>query len=185
MDRRNFLKKSSLGTIAGLVGNSETFRIAAEVPAIVRVPPADEVVRCAVIGFGPWGREIATEIEDLPEMRLSAVCDTYAPMLRRARRSHPDADQHEDYRAVLEDPEIDAVMVATPTHQHRQVVIDALAAGKHVYCEAPMAHSTEDARAIGEAANKASDQIFQVGLHLRTEPPVPICLPVHTQRSTR
>lgn len=152
------------------MGTRDAYRIVAESPTVMRQPPADEVVRCALIGFGLWGREVAETVEDHPEIQLSAICDTYAPMLRRAQRAHPDATRHTDYAEILSNPDIDAVLVATPSHLHRQVVLDALAAGKHVYCEAPMAHSIEDARAIGKAANAASDQIFQVGLHLRTEP---------------
>ncbi len=171
MDRRHFLKKGSLaGSLVGIVGARDAFRIVAESTASRRQPPADEVVRCALIGFGQWGRVVAETLEDLPEMQLAAICDTYAPMLRRAQRAHPDATRHTDYREILSDADVDAILVATPSHLHRQVVVDALAAGKHVYCEAPMAHSVEDARAIGEAANAADDQIFQVGLHLRTEP---------------
>ncbi|MBO6576035.1 MAG: Gfo/Idh/MocA family oxidoreductase [Rhodothermales bacterium] len=170
MDRRNFLKKTSLGSIAGLVGVRDAYRIVADRPEFTRRPPPDEVVRCGLIGFGTWGRNIAEQLDDLPEMQLTAICDTYGPMLRRAQRSHPDATRHEDYTELLSNPDIDAILVATPTHQHRQVVIDALSAGKHVYCESPMAHTVEDARAIAQAANEHPDQIFQVGLHLRSEP---------------
>ena len=160
MDRRRFLKNGSMGTLLSLVG-----------PTVASASrPTDETVSCAVIGFGPWGRDIAAAIEDIPEMSLSAICDDYPIMLRRAQRAHPDTVRHADCRAVLDDPTIQAVFVATPTHLHRQIVIDALAAGKHVYCEAPMAASIDDARAIAQAALAVPGQIFQVGLHLRTEP---------------
>lgn len=171
MDRRLFLKKGSMaGSLMGLIGGPEAYRIVSEPLEKLRTPPADEVIRCGLVGFGQWGRTIGETLDDLPEVELTAICDTYAPMLRRARRSHPDATRHESYQELLDNPEIDAILVATPTHLHRQVVVDALAAGKHVYCESPMAHTVEDARAIGEAANAAPDQIFQVGLHLRSEP---------------
>lgn len=170
MDRRKFIKKGGLGTLAGLVGGGQAVRIAQAVPEPWRQAPADEVVRCGLIGFGQWGRVLAETVEDVPELRLAAICDTYAPMLRRAQRAHPDATRHEDYRELLDNPDLDAVLIATPTHQHTRIVVDALAAGKHVYCEAPLAHTPEEARVIGEAANKAPDQIFQTGLFLRTEP---------------
>jgi predicted dehydrogenase len=152
-----------------MVGVGGAIRIAAE-PTPMRTTRVDETVRVAIVGFGPWGRFMAEAVDDLPEMTLVAICDSYAPMLRRAARSFPDANRHADYAEVLDNPEIDAILVATPTHLHRRVVVDALAAGKHVYCEAPMAHSVEDARAIAEAAGASPDRIFQVGLHLRTEP---------------
>jgi predicted dehydrogenase len=70
---------------------------------------------------------------------------------------------------VLEDPAVKGVFVATPTHLHKQIVLDAIAAGKHVFCEAPLAHTVEDARAIA-LAGKNAKTIFQVGLHNRTNP---------------
>jgi predicted dehydrogenase len=82
----------------------------------------------------------------------------------------PDVETHSDYRAVLDDPDITSVFVATPTHLHRQIVIDALAAGKHVYCEAPLASTIEDAAAIARAAREARGQIFQSGLLHRFNP---------------
>ncbi len=125
---------------------------------------------CGLVGFGQWGREIAQTLGGMPEAELVAVADTYPMMLRRVERSVPDATGHADYREILDNPDIKAVFVATPTHLHRQIVIDALEAGKHVYCEAPMASTIEDARAIALAAQDHPDQIFQVGQLLRTEP---------------
>src|SRR5690606_28595234 len=75
-----------------------------------------------------------------------------------------------DFRRVLDDATIPAVIVATPTHLHREVAVAALQAGKHVYCEMPLAHTVQDARAIAEAAAAAKKQVFQVGLKYRTNP---------------
>jgi predicted dehydrogenase len=169
MDRRRFLQRSSLGTLIGLAGAGDLLH-GARAGARRQGTRPDEQLACAVVGFGEWGRQVALEVEDVPELRLAAVCDEYPVMLRRAQRAHPDAARHASVDAVLDDPAIPAVLVATPTHRHLEVVRKALAAGKHVYCEAPMAASIEDARAIAEAAAGAQGQIFQVGLHLRTEP---------------
>jgi predicted dehydrogenase len=62
------------------------------------------------------------------------------------------------------------VIIATPTHQHKSIALEALKAGKHVYCEAPMASSIEDAKEIARAAKAAKQQIFQPGLQLRADP---------------
>jgi predicted dehydrogenase len=62
------------------------------------------------------------------------------------------------------------VVIATPTHQHLQIVLDALDAGKHVYCEAPLAHSIDDAKAIARAAQKSFKSVFQAGLQERSHP---------------
>ena len=64
---------------------------------------------------------------------------------------------------------MEAVIVATPSHRHKEIVLAALQAGKHVYCEAPLASSIEDARAIAQAAKAAIKLNFQTGLQLRSD----------------
>lgn len=124
----------------------------------------------ALIGCGVWGREILNTLAQLPGAEVAVVCDTHAAMRRRAVQVAPRAAQVEDYRQVLSNPSIRGVLVATPSHQHKDIVIDALKAGKHVYCEAPLAHTIADARAIAEAAKAAPLQYFQAGLSLRSDP---------------
>ncbi|MDX1546087.1 MAG: Gfo/Idh/MocA family oxidoreductase [Rhodothermales bacterium] len=166
LSRRSFLKKSSL--VLGLAGAVE---IPAEAPAVRPARPADaKPMNLALLGFGPWGREIASTLERLPEVHLAAVSDPYDVMLRRVGRSYPEARTETDYRVLLDDPAIDGVIIATPTHTHRQLAVDALQAGKHVYCEAPLAHTIDDARAIARAAAAAEGQIFQSGLQYRSDP---------------
>jgi predicted dehydrogenase len=166
LSRRNFLKKSSMVPLAGLVGSSGPRVTEARVSRL----PQDAQVGCGLIGFGQWGREIASTLDRIPEARLAAICDNYDVMLRRAQRSFPDASRHVDYREVLASPDVQAVLVATPTHLHRDIVIEALEAGKSVYCEVPLASTLEDARAIAEAARAAEGQVFQAGLLYRSNP---------------
>ena len=166
--RRNFLKTGSLGTLAGVLASAERIPVAAAQPREGR--DIENPYPCAVIGFGEWGREIAAAIEDIEELQLAAICDNFPLMLRRAQRSHPQAARVADYRKVLDNPEIVAVFVATATHEHKEIVLDALQAGKHVYCEAPLAHTIEDARTIAQAGLAADGQIFQAGMLYRTEP---------------
>ncbi len=133
-------------------------------------PDSREDVSIGIVGYGPQGREIADTLLRVPGASISAICDTYAPMLRRAQRDVPDATRHEDYREILDNQNIQAVIVATPTHLHRDIAIHALEAGKNVYCEAPMASSIDDAKRIASAAQNASNQIFQVGQIYRSNP---------------
>jgi predicted dehydrogenase len=171
LGRRDFLKRGSIASVAAMMGASEI----EAAPRPLVVPPGsrdrgDEQLDCGIIGFGEWGREIAATIDRLPNARVAAVSDNFPLMLQRARRSFPDASMHEDYREVLDDPAIRAVLVATPTHLHKDIAIAALQAGKHVYCEVPLAHTVEDARAIADAAAAARGQVFQCGLKYRTSP---------------
>jgi len=126
-------------------------------------------VPVGVIGCGPWARELLKTLATLPNGPVVAVCDTYPAMVKRAATLAPNAQSYADYKQVLADPKVKAVVVATPTHLHKDIVIDALQAGKHVYCEAPMAASKEDARAIAKAARDAFQLNFQVGLQSRAD----------------
>ncbi|MDX1740818.1 MAG: Gfo/Idh/MocA family oxidoreductase, partial [Rhodothermales bacterium] len=167
LTRRSFLKKSSLAPLAGIVGAGSEPLSSPRPRSVDSVQ--DEPFSVALVGFGPWGREIAATLDRMPQARLAAVCDSYEVMLRRAERSHPDASRMSDVAELLE-TDVSAVIVATPTHQHRDIVVAALEAGKHVYCEAPLASSIEDARAIARAAMDHPDLIFQSGLQYRSDP---------------
>ena len=167
ISRRDFLKTSSLGTLAGVL-TSEWVLLEPE-PTELR-PSITDTVNCAVIGYGLWGREISATLLRLEEANLVAVCDTYPVMLRRAERSLSEISTYTDYREILDHAEIPAVFIATPSHLHSQIVLDALQAGKHVYCEAPLASSIDDARRIAATAREHEGQIFQGGLLYRTEP---------------
>src|SRR5688500_2312305 len=134
-------------------------------------------VKCGVIGLGARGREIVSTLTRLKQAEVSAVCDKYAAFMRRGTSLAPKAKALEDYRKVLDDKEITSVLIATPTHQHKDIVKEALQAGKHVYCEAPLAHTMEDARAIAQAARAATKQIFQAGLQMRSDPQRHFLLP--------
>ena len=164
LSRRNFLKRSSLIPLSGLL---------AQAPAIgadTRRAAFREQVQAAVIGFGPQGRDIAATLTRIPEVDLVAVADTYGVMLRRAQRAAPGVATFEDYREALDNPDISTVFIATPTHLHKHIALDALSAGKHVYVEAPMASTIDDARAMAQAARDNPDLIFQVGLLARSHP---------------
>lgn len=176
--RRNFLKGGSFATLMAMMGGVEL---------IAQTPPAPEAdgpkkiklpqVKVAVVGLGPWGREILDQLGRLEQADIVAICDNYAAMLKRSATKAPKAAPVEDYRAVLANRDVQAVIVATGTHQHKEIVLAALAAGKHVYCEAPLAHSVADAQAIARAARSALGRVFQAGLQLRSDPQRHFLLP--------
>ena len=106
----------------------------------------------------------------IPSAPVVAVSDTYPTYLRRGLRGAPKAMGYPSHTELLADENVQAVVVATPTHLHREVALAALEAGKHVYCEAPMAHTIDDARAIAKAAEASPKLSFQVGLQTRSDP---------------
>lgn len=167
-NRRDFLKNSSLATLMTMMGGVELF---AETNAASGTE--SKVVtklKVAVIGLGTWGREILNTLAVVPEADVAAVCDTYPASLRRGASLAPGAAQATDYKAILDNKDIKALIVATPTHQHKDITLAALKAGKHVYCEAPLASTIDDARAIALAGKAAKQVIFQSGLQLRADP---------------
>src|SRR5882672_9607768 len=167
-NRRDFLKSGSFASLMTMMGGVELF--AQSAPAPTPEAPVGGKIKVAVIGLGWRGREILTALTKLPQADVAAICDTYGSYLRRSGKFAPEAKQNADYKAILANNDIKAVIVATPTHKHKDIVLAALKAGKHVYCEAPLANSIEDAREIALAAKAAKTQIFQSGLQMRSDP---------------
>jgi predicted dehydrogenase len=168
--RRDFLKGSSAATLMALLGGTPLVAPAAAAPDAAPATMSGNVLKVAVIGCGVWGREILNTLARLPSADVVAVCDPYAAMLKRAKEAAPKAESVADYQQILANKDIAGVIVATPSHQHKDIVLAALKAGKQVYCEAPIAHTVEDARAIAAAAKAAPFQYFQPGLSLRSDP---------------
>ena len=159
-DRRQFILTAA-GTVAGLALVPDLSLYGAN-----RV--ADHTT--AVIGVGRQGRSIVAELQKIDGVKIAAICDEDPSRLRAGGRRVPDAAAYASADEMLEkSPEVSSVFVATPTHLHKEIVLSALAAGKHVYCEAPLAHTIEDARAIAGAA-RGSDRVFQSGLLARSNP---------------
>ena len=174
-NRRDFLKGGSVATLMAMLGGVE---LRAQVPeAKGEEKEAGLGVKCGVIGLGTRGREIVSTLGRLKDAEIAAVCDKYPAFVKRGQNLAPKAKAVEDYKQILDDKEITAVLIATPTHQHKDIVKDALQAGKHVYCEAPLANTMEDARAIAQAARAATKQVFHSGLQMRSDPQRHFLLP--------
>lgn len=172
VDRRDFIKGASMSTLMMMMGSTVLVPTSQALgqDATEAKRKGSPPVNCGVIGCGVWGRDIINTLGQLPNAPVVAVCDTYPAYLRRGSRAAPDATKYEDYKQLLADERVEAVIVATPTHLHVQIVEDAIKAGKHIYCEAPLASSTEDARAIALAAKNAPRINFQAGLNERSAP---------------
>jgi len=113
--------------------------------------PPSEKVNIAAIGMGTRGPQV---IRDMEHHNIVALCDVDATFLRRASMRYDQANIYSDYRELLaeEDSQVDAVVVATPDHHHALATITALRAGKHVYCEKPMAHNVAEVRMMTQVA---------------------------------
>ncbi len=107
-----------------------------------------EKARIAIIGTGSRGQYHIHNLKEIPHAEIVAVCDNYAPNLTAALDLCPGAKGYTDYRKLLESKEIDGVIIATPLNWHAPILLDALAAGKHVFCEKAMARTLEECKTI-------------------------------------
>ena len=124
---------------------------------------ANDRIQLALIGAGGMGRADASTATDIPGVQLVGVCDLYDGRLKKAKETFgTDLFATRDYREVLAREEVDAVIVATPDHWHRQISVEAMKAGKDVYCEKPMVHGLEEGPSVVEAQEN-NDATFQVG----------------------
>jgi myo-inositol 2-dehydrogenase / D-chiro-inositol 1-dehydrogenase len=120
----------------------------------------------AVIGFGGWGRIHAQALSHLPDHSLKAIACHSEKTGAAAREEYPGVAVFTDYRDVLAIPEIDAVHVVVPSYLHVEIAIAALAAGKHVVLEKPMATTLAEADRLVDAVEK-SDRVVTVVHELR------------------
>lgn len=162
VSRREFLAGATTASLMIVLGGEAE---AGTAPAAKGRP-----VRVGVIGTGVQGRAILSVLARLTGAPVAAICDPYEVALNAAKKIAPQAKPYTDYRRMLDaEKSLEALFIATPSHLHREPALAALQAGKHVYCEAPLAVTLDDARAIC-AAGKGSKSVFQVGLQQRANP---------------
>jgi predicted dehydrogenase len=165
-DRRTFIARSAAIGAGALAGFALLPELTFAEP-VIRARPG----KVAVIGIGPQGRDILDQILKIGAVEVGAVCDVIPSRVQAGRDRAAAAEGFADYREMLaKRADIDAVFIATPTHLHRQIVADVAAAGRHIYCEAPLAHTADDARAIATAATANTGKIFQAGFTARSNP---------------
>lgn len=165
--RRNFLRKITTATAAAAVGSNLFAAEKSNVPFayLKRIGgfEANDHINIALIGAGGQGASDTDTALQIPGVKLVAVCDLYDGRLADAKkRWGNDLYTTKIYKEILNRKDIDAVIVGTPDHWHQQISVDALHAGKHVYCEKPMVHSIIEGPAIIKA-QKETGKIFQVG----------------------
>lgn len=132
------------------------------------MPAANDKIQIAIIGAGGMGQGDTQLATSLPGVKCVAACDLYTGRLDHMKEVYGnDLFTTRDYREILQRPDIDSVIIGTPDHWHSRISIDAMNAGKHVYCEKPMVHAIEEGYAVIEAQNK-SGKVFQVGSQYRS-----------------
>jgi predicted dehydrogenase len=158
LTRRDFLARSAS---AGAL-----LHAASTGPTVFAAPPDSPGSRVGVGIIGTGARvhaDLLPATLEIPGVEIVGVCDAYKGRVTRAQqRTKGRAKEYADWRALLADPGIDAVIIGTPDHWHKDQTVAALAAGKDVYLEKPMTYAIEDGPAMIAAAQK-SGKILQVG----------------------
>jgi predicted dehydrogenase len=133
--------------------------------------PADQVV-LGVIGSGGRGTLVMSTFQKDAAVRVGAICDVYEPNLEKAASTAAKVagsapKLYRNYKELLADKDVQAVLIATPEHWHAQMVLDALAAGKDIYVEKPLCRTPDEGVKLVEA-EKHTRSIVQVGMQRRS-----------------
>ncbi|HXK08490.1 MAG TPA: Gfo/Idh/MocA family oxidoreductase [Vicinamibacteria bacterium] len=158
-NRRRFLGSTLAGSAAALLG-----------PRLARASAlgAADRIRIGVVGTGGRAQYLMRLLKELPGCELVAVSDVYEPrLLEAATLAGSGAAKHADYRRLLDDKDVHAVVVGSPDHWHLKMAQDAVAAGKDVYLEKPITHALEEGEAFLRLAEGAK-QVVQTGTQQRS-----------------
>lgn len=155
LSRRQFLQTTAAGALTFWSG-----RLAAEDKKV----SANERVHVGVIGVAGQGEYDTNEVAK-GGAAIVALCDVDENRTGKARERFPEAKYYPDFRRLLEQKSLDAVVIATPDHTHAVATVAALKAGLHVYCEKPLTHCVHEARVIAETAAKEK-RVTQMGTQI-------------------
>ena len=170
LSRRNFLHTTMGVAAAGLIGMPASSARAQQIPDPATKDSTPLHLSFGIVGVGMQGSGLLREAVTIPGMKCVAACDLYDERhtlskeiagagIRTTRR----------YQDLLDSKDIDCIIVATPDHWHKKIVIDAVRAGKDVYCEKPMSHSIADGAEMVKAV-QASGRVLQVGSQVVSSP---------------
>ncbi|MHA7128616.1 Gfo/Idh/MocA family protein [Algoriphagus namhaensis] len=163
--RRDFLKKATGSLALASTGLGFSYQASAKSLTLHSQikTSANDKIRIGLIGAGIIGHYDTDTALKVDGVELAAACDLYTGRIAYAHEKWgKDLFTTRDYRELLARPDIDAVLICTPDHWHQRIAIDAMKAGKHVYCEKPMVQRIEDGQAIIDT-EKATGKVFQVG----------------------
>lgn len=165
MKRRNFIRQSGLLT-AGLLLHRQMLQA-------YGTSATAKNISIGIIGCGDRGVGLGNVINSMPqEFQLKAVCDVLAFRLEQAKKldKQNNLRYEKDYRKLLDDKSIDAVIIATPLHNHYEIAAASIKAGKQVYLEKTMTYDAEQSLALVKLMQQHPNQVLQVGHQYRYTP---------------
>lgn len=158
LNRRDFIKKLGVaGGIGALLVSSPWLTAFSEIKET-----QGSIARIGVIGPGSRGRFLMGFLNNNKKAAIRAICDIYQPSIDEAKKMVPNVKVYDDYRKLIEDKEIDAIVIATPLNTHCAIALDAFDNGKHVFCEKSIGFTMEECLQIYEK-HKATGKIFFTG----------------------
>ncbi len=156
-----FNRRAAIGSAAGAVLSAAAWR---------RVPGANERIGVGFIGFGLIGKRHVLDFAEQPDAALVAVAETHQGRMEEGRAlAGADAVGYRDFRQLLDDPRVDAVVISTPDHWHALATMLACAAGKDVYVEKPLTLFQREGRWMIDVARR-HNRVVQVGTQQRSGP---------------
>lgn len=137
-------------------------------PAVLGAKAPNETIGVGCIGIGTRGGDVLKAVTFVDGVKVAAVCDVYKPHREKGveRSQNPGVKAYLDYHELLADKNVDAVVIATPDHWHTPMVLDAVKAGKDIYCEKGWARTVAEAKQM-RAAIKQAGRVFQLGHQAR------------------
>lgn len=161
LSRRQFLSNTGQAAVTLAAATSLA-------PSILSAPSPGKMIGVGCIGLGTRGGDLINMVVHIPNVKVVAVCDVYGPHRQKGieRSLNPEVKAYVDYRELLANPNVDAVVIATPDHWHCQMVLDAVKAGKDIYCEKGFSRTLSEAKLMRDALKK-SGVAFQLGHHAR------------------
>lgn len=155
-NRREFIRNLTIAATGTALAGCQSFS------ARPRKISANEKLNIGVIGVAGQG---GYSLSNLKDQNIVALCDVDANHLAKASQQFPSATTHRDFRRLIDQRGIDAIVVATPDHTHAVATAAALRTGRHVYCEKPLTHTVSEARAITDLARKTK-LVTQIGTQI-------------------
>ena len=155
VNRRQLLRSAAIGAAAMTAASYN------------RVLGANERIGLGLIGCGNRGRSVMTTFVNNSSIQVNALCDVYPARIDEAASIATNAKGHADHRALLDQRDVDAVLIATPDHWHAGCCIDAANAGKDIYCEKPLTLKIEEGPEIVKAV-RVNERVCQVGMQQRS-----------------
>src|SRR5438067_12173387 len=155
LSRRKFLVSSSLATSA--------FWIARTSPGFGQQKvSANEKLNIGMVGTA---NQAGWDLSQVSSQNIVALCDVDDKFLDAAAQKYPNAKKYNDFRQLLDQKGVDAVVIATPDHTHAVATVAALKSGRHVYCEKPLTHTVSECRVVMQTAHKMK-RVTQIGTQI-------------------